>query len=101
MNPGETRTIAPGVEHTFKAVPDTEARVYFRFSPPLGFESFLRDTEELIRSGKMVPYQSLNGLIYSSMLVRKYKDTLRASQKSVRMIMNLAVFAGTLMGKKV
>lgn len=98
---GEKRSIPPGEIHTFRTVPDSDARMNFSFLPAHNFEGFLKDTEHLIRSGKLTSYQNINGLIYSSMLVKKYKDALRASQLHMRIIMNLAVVAGVLLGKKI
>ncbi len=98
---GTKWSIPPKEIHTFKTVPDADATVKFSVTPAMGFEGFLRDTQALIKSGKLTSYKSLNGLIYSSMLVRKYSDTLTPAQGSLKMIMSIANFMGKLTGKKV
>lgn len=87
--------------HTFKGVSDSEALVKFSITPAGEFYGFLNDTNKLIQTGKLKSYESLNGLIYSSMLVSKYKNTFRASQFHMRLIMGIATLIGRLSGRKI
>lgn len=97
-----TRWIIPAGEvHTFQALPDAEATVNFKITPAGNFEGFLKDTEALIRSGKLKSYESLNGIIYSSMLVKKYKDTMQPALMPMKIAMFLATMLGRIQGKKV
>lgn len=98
---GTKWTIPPNEIHTFKTVPDSDATVKFCATPALGFEGFLRDTQTLIKTKKLTSYESLNGLLYSSMLIKKYSDTLYPSQMSMKIIMNIANFIGKVLGKKI
>lgn len=93
--------IPPEEIHTFKGAEDSDATVKFSIIPPKGFAGFLTDTQALIQSGKLKSYESLNGLIYSSMLVKRYKDTLVPSQFYVKVIMPIANFFGIITGKRV
>lgn len=87
--------------HTFKGLSDSEALVKFSVSPAGEFYDFLNDTYHLIQSGKLKSYDSLSGLVYSSMLVSKYKNTFRASQFHMRLIMGIATIIGRLTGRKI
>lgn len=93
--------VMAGEAHTFRATPDADALVWFSVEPAGGFLGFLEDTHALIRSGKLQSYESLSGLIYSSMLVHKYAADFVASQRSMRMVMALASAVGRLSGKRV
>ncbi len=93
--------IPPGEVHTFKALPDSEAVMNFKVTPAGDFEGFLKDTEALIRIGKLTSYENLDGIIYSSMLVKKYKNTMRASQVPMRIVMLLAAGLGRFQGKRI
>jgi len=93
--------IPPGEIHTFKSAEDSDATVKFSILSPKGFAGYLADTEKLIRSGKLKSYESLAGLIYSSMLVRKYNDTMVPTQLHMKAIMALASLFGKITGKRV
>lgn len=101
IDAGTSWVVHPGEVHTFKAEPSAEARVKFRITPSGGFLGFLTDSHRLIQSGKMTSYESLNGLIYSSMIVKKYSDDFRAAQPGMRLVMSLANLVGRLSGKRV
>lgn len=101
IHEGTKWIVPPNEIHTFRSVPDSDATVKFSVTPPLGFEGFLRDTQQLIDSGKLTAYESLNGLIYSSMLIKKYPETLCPARRSLKVIVSIANFIGKLSGKKV
>lgn len=98
---GTKWNIPPGEIHTFKGAEDSEATIKFSVFPPKGFDGFLKDTQALIQSGKLTSYKNLNGLIYSSMLVKKYGDTLVPSQFLIKGIMSIANFLGIISGRKI
>lgn len=98
---GTKWTVPSNEEHSFRTVPDSDAKVRFRAIPALGFEGYFRDTEKLIKSGKLTSFKSLNGLIYSSMVTKKYSDTFYPSQMSMRIIISIGNFIGRLSGRKV
>ena len=98
---GTKWAISPNEVHTFKTVPDSDATVKFCVMPALGFEGFLRDTQTLISSGKLTSYESLKGLLYSSMLIKKYSDTLYPAQRGLKIIVTIVNFIGKALGKKI
>ncbi len=93
--------VPAGVSHTFRATADSDALVWFSVEPAGGFLGFLEDSHALIESGKLKSYESLSGLIYSSMIVRKYADDFVASRRSMRLVMAIAGTMGRLLGKRV
>lgn len=69
--------------------------------PAGGFLGFLEDSYDLIQSGKLTSYESPSGIIYSSMLVRKYADDFVPAQRGMRILMSAANGMGRLLGKRV
>lgn len=98
---GATWEVSAGEPHTFAGHPDEGATVRFQVTPNQGFADFLQDTHELIRAGKLKSYESLDGLIYSSMLVKKYPQDFQAAQWPMRIVMNVASWVGKAMGRRV
>ncbi|MCB0658754.1 MAG: cupin domain-containing protein [Saprospiraceae bacterium] len=98
---GAKWTVPPGEVHTFRAVPDSEANLKVTGTPALGFEGYFKDTDQLIKSGKLTSFNNWNGIIYSAMLLDKYSDTMQPAQKSLKFVVRIAIFIGKIIGKKV
>lgn len=98
---GHEWEVPAGAAHTFRTPADSEARVWFSVEPAGGFLGFLEDTHALVQAGRLKRYESLSGLLYSSMIVRKYRGDFVASGRGMRMLMAAAAAVGRLLGKRV
>lgn len=93
--------VPPGEIHTFRTGPESEATIKVCGTPALGFEGYFRDTEQLIKSGKITSFTNLRGIIYTAMLLEKYADTMQPAQTSLKVVMGIANIIGKISGKKV
>lgn len=98
---GTKWTVPPGEVHTFRTTPDSDATVKVCGAPALGFEGYFKDTEQLIKSGKLTSFTNFSGIIYTAMLLDKYRETMQPAEKGMKIILQIACFLGRISGKKI
>ena len=97
LSPGDSASVPAGILHTFRNRSGQEVRVRNRHLPALRFEEYIERVQSTLAAGGVTRRRDPRALLYLSMLLQEYPDTLVPGPRHAPVIRALAR-VGRLLG---
>ena len=97
LTPGQSASVPPGTPHTFKNRTDATVRTRNVHRPAARFEEYIEHLHRLAQARGITGANSPRAVIYLSMLMLEYDDTLAPSRKRERVGMRALAGLGRLL----
>jgi quercetin dioxygenase-like cupin family protein len=94
LHPGDVAVVPPGTPDQFKNTSDRPAKLICRISPVLDFQDMNVAVMKLITDGKIRSQKDLKSIIYSSMVLRRFPESLRMLNPTYRWTTSLLAQLG-------
>ncbi|MBK8293657.1 MAG: cupin domain-containing protein [Solirubrobacterales bacterium] len=97
LGPGESASVPIGASHTFRNCSGSTIRVQNWHRPAMRFESFIQEASENMRNAGIKAKRDPRVLLYLSMAMMKFSETLRPSRRRERIPMLMLAKFGQLL----
>jgi quercetin dioxygenase-like cupin family protein len=98
LKAGDVAVVPPGMPDQFKNTSPRPARLLCRLSPALDFQDMNVAVMRLINEGKIKSQRDLKSIIYSSMVLKRFPESLRMLNPTYRWTTSLFALVGRALG---
>jgi len=98
LRPGESRTIPPGVPHTYRVGGDDKLRFITRHSPGSHFETYMEEIWRMATVGGVRGPDSPSAMLRFATVVDAFPDVLIVASRGQRIAMKAFALIGRMLG---
>jgi len=98
LQPGDVAVVPPGTPDQFKNTSARPAKLLCRISPALDFQDMNVAVMQLINDGKIRSQKDVKSIIYSSMVLSRFPQSVRMLNPTYRWTTSFLAFVGKCVG---